>query len=141
MNSRLTDMDINVAVRRVLVRHWIDLGRISVRTTRGVVWLSGSLLRIKNAGSELGNEEMLSIFQEMKNVHGVRRLHPQVLNWQGDIETITADVSVKQKGPVNTYEAKMTSMSLREWMEANKAEPQKAPAEEAKPSPAATDVT
>jgi hypothetical protein len=33
----MIDLDINRGVRRVLVKHWIDLGRISVRTTRGRV--------------------------------------------------------------------------------------------------------
>src|ERR1043166_3634425 len=107
--NRLSDMDINVAVRRVLVRHWIDLGRVSVRTTRSVVWMSGALIRVKNGGGELTNEEMLGIFQEIKSINGVRRTHLKLINWDGGSEIGSGDASVPQSGPVNTYEAKVNS--------------------------------
>ena len=117
--NRLSDMDINVAVRRVLVRHWVDLGRISVRTTRSVVWLSGAMVRVKNGGGELHNEEMLGIFQEIKNVHDVRRVHLKLINWGGAEEIGSDAASVTQKGPVNVYEAKVNpSLSLEDVINA-----------------------
>lgn len=117
--NRLSDMDLNVAVRRVLVRHWIDLGRVSVRTTRAVVCLSGALVRMKNGGDELSNEGMLGIFQEIKNLHGVRRMHLKLINWGGGTEVGSTEESVAQSGPVNVYEAKVNpSLTLEDVLNA-----------------------
>ena len=51
--DRKVDLDINCRVRRVLVRHWIDLGKISARTNRCVVTLSGSLMRLPHINAEI----------------------------------------------------------------------------------------
>jgi hypothetical protein len=79
--DRLSDLDINCRVRRVLVRHWIDLGRISVRTTCGVVRLSGSLVRLPNGGPALDPATVAGIVTEVRRIPDVRRTHASFDNW------------------------------------------------------------
>ena len=76
----LTDTDINAAVRRVLVQHWIDLGRLSIRTTRGVVYLSGSLSKLRDIGANLTTEEINAMMLGIERLAGVRRLQPDLTN-------------------------------------------------------------
>lgn len=79
--SRLPDLETNCAVRRVLVRHWIDLGKISLRTTNGVVSLSGELLRLSHGGNALTPASLLQITSELSGVPRVRRISVNFTNW------------------------------------------------------------
>jgi hypothetical protein len=81
--DRKVDLDINCRVRRILVRHWIDLGKITARTTRCVVTLSGSLLRLPhiNAAVDMATPEI--ILEEIRRIADVRRLQVNLDNWNG----------------------------------------------------------
>ena len=79
--NKISDLDINCAVRKVLVRHWIDLGRISLRSTRGVVSLSGEISRLSNAGNPLDTGLTLVIFSEIRRIPNVRRVNTNLYNW------------------------------------------------------------
>jgi hypothetical protein len=85
--DRLSDLDINCRVRRVLVRHWIDLGRISVKTTSGVVRLSGALVRLPSAGSPLSPASVAGIVTEVRRIQDVRRIQASFENWVESIGT------------------------------------------------------
>ena len=76
-----TDLHINCAVRKVMVRHWIDLGKLSMRTTRGVVRLSGELCRLSGATGHLNCALILTILSELKRVTHVRRVTADFTNW------------------------------------------------------------
>jgi hypothetical protein len=81
VGDKTSDLDINCRVRRVLVRHWIDLGKMSVRTTCGVVWLAGSLERLPNCGTELDATTVLGVLTEIKRTLNVRRIQVSFDNW------------------------------------------------------------
>lgn len=72
--DRVDDLKINSQVRKVLVRHSIDLAKISLRTTRGVVHLSGELRRLPNAAGRLDAGLILIILAEIRRVQNVRRV-------------------------------------------------------------------
>ena len=75
------DLHINCAVRKVMVRHWIDLGKLSMRTTRGVVRLSGALSRLPGAAGHLNCALIITILSEIKRVTHVRRVSADFTNW------------------------------------------------------------
>ncbi len=75
MKERL-DSEINAVVRRVLVRHHIDLEKISVRTTRGVVRLWGEMATQRRRDPELTEKQIELILAEVKTIEGVRRVVP-----------------------------------------------------------------
>jgi hypothetical protein len=79
--SKPSDIEINCAVRRVLVRHWIDIGKISLRTTQGVVWLSGTLCKLPRVSTELTSKMIVEILGEIRRSPAVRRVHPEFNNW------------------------------------------------------------
>jgi hypothetical protein len=81
--DRKTDLDINCRVRRVLVRHWIDLGKMSARTTRCVVTLSGSMMRLPHINAEVDPATPASILEEIRRLPDVRRLQINLDNWNG----------------------------------------------------------
>ena len=79
--DRVTDLQINCAVRRVLVHHWIDLGRLSVRTAKGVVSLTGRLQRLQHSQEELNAARFLVIATDIKRITHVRRVNMSFENW------------------------------------------------------------
>ena len=79
--DNLSDLATNCAVRKVLVRHWIDLGKISVRTSLGVVSLTGELQRISNSTGGLNASALSAIIFETKLIPTVRRVIVNVCNW------------------------------------------------------------
>jgi len=83
MNS-VSDLELNCSVRRIMVRHWIDLGKISVRSTRGVIWLTGDLVKLKNTGEQLTPDKVESLLTEVRQVRGVKRMHARLTNWDAD---------------------------------------------------------
>ena len=82
--DRKVDLDINCRVRRVLVRHWIDLGKMSARTTRAVVTLSGALMRLPHLNPEIDLATPGSILDEIRKIPDVRRLQINLDNWNGE---------------------------------------------------------
>jgi hypothetical protein len=81
VSDKTSDLDINCRVRRVLVRHWIDLGKLSTRTTGGVVWLTGSLERLPNSGARLDAPSVDGVLTEIRRTPDVRRLQARFENW------------------------------------------------------------
>jgi hypothetical protein len=79
--NRLFDLHVNCAVRRVLVRHWIDLGKISIRTMSGVSYLSGALCRLPKVTPALSGHQVAEILAEIERVPAVRRVQPNFTNW------------------------------------------------------------
>lgn len=78
---QLTDLDINCAVRRVLVRHWIDLGKLILRTTGGIVNLSGALEKICKSNEDLNPGLLIEITSELRRIPCVRRVNMGFTNW------------------------------------------------------------
>lgn len=76
----LSDTNINSAIRRLLVQHWIDLGALSIRTTRGVVTLSGALVKLRDSRAVIGQEELEGIRLAIQRCPGVRRLQLDLSN-------------------------------------------------------------
>ena len=76
-----SDLELNRAVRRVFVKHWVDLGRISVRSAKGNVLIRGRLMRIAGTKDELTTPITEHIFEEIQRIKGVRRLTVNLDNW------------------------------------------------------------
>jgi hypothetical protein len=75
------DLEINSAVRRVLVRHWIDLGRISIRTQNGRVTLHGILDKLPESDQPLAGTVVECLFDDIRRIHGVKRVLAEIQNW------------------------------------------------------------
>ena len=78
-----TDLAINRHVRRIMVKHWIDLGRMSIRTVRGVVVVYGRLQRIPGR-DELIPPTVESIFYDIRRIKEVKWVRPHLDNWSND---------------------------------------------------------
>ena len=75
------DLDINRDVRKVMVRHWIDLGKLSCRSTSGRLSVRGSLQRIAGVREELTAAIVEIIFSDLKKIRGVVHITPELENW------------------------------------------------------------
>jgi hypothetical protein len=76
-----SDLAVNRSVRRILVKHWIDLGRVAVRSNKGRVVIRGWLQRIEGATSELTPAVVTAMMDEIKRLRDVSRLVGRFDNW------------------------------------------------------------
>ena len=78
---RQDDIEINRAIRRIFVRHWIDLGRLSIHTTGGNIFIHGSLSRIEGFKDELTSAIVNAIFADVRHIRNIRHLKVELDNW------------------------------------------------------------
>lgn len=79
----VSDLEVNRNVRRVLVRHRIDLGWLTLATTRGTVRLGGSMRRVPGT-PELTPPILDGLFREIRHAPGVHRADVDLQNWSHD---------------------------------------------------------
>ena len=79
--TAVSDLDVNRQIRRVLVKHWLDLGRLSIRTSSGHVTIRGFLRRIPGSQGELTANIVESIFAEINRIKDVGRCTVDLTNW------------------------------------------------------------
>ena len=76
-----SDLDINCDIRRVLVRHWIDLGKIFFRSTSGRVSMRGSLQRIAGVREEITSAVIDGMLGDLNRIGGVVNVYAEFDNW------------------------------------------------------------
>ena len=83
MNSApLPRTEIYRKVRVVLVRHMIDIGRLSIQISTSHLHLRGSLCRLPGVTVLLNPEIVRSIFSELGRIQGIRRVGGDFDNWR-----------------------------------------------------------
>ena len=119
--KKLSDLEINCAVRKVLVRHWIDLGKISVRTSAGVLTLSGTLDKLPNVDTPLTSPAVGEMITEIRRVSSVRRVQPVLSNWT-EADGMWKPIALKSAG-ISPETSKLSSFAphdlSEEWIEVN----------------------
>ena len=75
------DLEINRDARKVLVRHWIDLGKLSCRSVSGRLSIRGSLQRISGVPVELTSALVETIFNDLRKIRGVVNITSELDNW------------------------------------------------------------
>ena len=73
-------MEVYRSVRAILVRNYIDLGRLVIQISTGTVLLRGTLQRLMGA-APLSPEAIQGMIQEIKRLRGVRRVITDFDNW------------------------------------------------------------
>jgi hypothetical protein len=86
----VTDNDINCAVRRILVQHWLDLGQITIRTTRGVVCIHGTVAKVRDPQAHVTWDQIAAIGGMIQRLHGVRRVQLDLSNPVSHVPPTTA---------------------------------------------------
>jgi hypothetical protein len=76
------DKLINVAVRRILASLWVDITLVQVRTTSGVVYVSGLLKRMTASHQEISDTVLREMDIRLRKISGVRDVKYQLLNWE-----------------------------------------------------------
>lgn len=76
-----SNLEVTKEVRRVLVMHWIDLGRLSVHTLKDSVHIRGSLAKLPGADSPLTSASVDVIYKKIRTAVKERRLHMEFDNW------------------------------------------------------------
>ena len=78
---RQDDLETNRSIRGIFVKHWIDLGRVSIQTTNGNSFIHGSLRRIEGFKDELTSAIVNAIFSDIKHIRNIRHLRVVLDNW------------------------------------------------------------
>ena len=82
--AEATDLNINRRVRSIMVKHWVDLGRISVRSNDGVVTVRGTLQKIAGTRDDMVPATLDAIFSDIKRLRDVSRTRVYLDNWIND---------------------------------------------------------
>ena len=78
------DLKINREVRKVLVKHWLDLGRMSIRTAQGKLMMRGFMERIRGVKEDLTPVIVNDIFNRIKRINGITRMTIDIDNWKNE---------------------------------------------------------
>ena len=76
-----TDIELSRAIKRLMVRHWIDTTDLSIRTTRGRVLITGSLRKLSEGPGELSSAVIAQLFLEIRHLRGVTNVRARFTNW------------------------------------------------------------
>jgi hypothetical protein len=71
----------NVAVRRILTSIWVDITKVHVRTTDGVIYLGGHLQRMTASHQELSETTLREMDSRLRKIATVRDVKYQLDNW------------------------------------------------------------
>lgn len=82
--SPINRAEIYRQVRVILVRHLIDLGRLTVLISLDSLQIKGSMERLPGVKAALTTEIVTVIFMEMRRIPGVRRVQTKLDNWLQD---------------------------------------------------------
>ena len=69
-------------VRTVLVRHLIDVGRLTIQISMNHLHLQGTLRRLSGVTAVLTSQNIHAIFSELRLIRGVRRVNGEFDNWR-----------------------------------------------------------
>ena len=75
------DLKTNRDVRKILVKHWLDLGRLSIRTAMGRLTIRGKLERIRGVQEDLAPAIVNDMFSRIKRIRNVARMTIDLENW------------------------------------------------------------
>jgi hypothetical protein len=78
-----TRLEIQAAIRRMLVAHWIDVGKINVQVTSGTALLRGQLLRVQD-GEPITPLAIEELEHKLSRVNGVKHVRWRLENWVQD---------------------------------------------------------
>ncbi len=65
----------------VLVRHFVDIGRLSIQVSAHQIRLVGSLDRLPGVENEMTADTITTIFSELRRLPGVTRVQAEFDNW------------------------------------------------------------
>jgi hypothetical protein len=82
-----TDFRINAAIRRILVRHWLDLRCVDYHTVNCVITIQGRFKKLKEAiqdtkkGDDIEPTVMAAIEYELLKIPNVKRVNMKIVGW------------------------------------------------------------
>jgi len=75
------DLKNNQSIRKVLVRHWIDLGRVGIYSAGGRVTVRGTMQLLRGVKHQLDSQLMDNIFREINRIKEIRNVVVDLDNW------------------------------------------------------------
>ncbi len=81
-SAKPNKFEINRKFRSILVRHWIDLGRLSTIVLTNAIHVRGTLQRLPGSPGKLTSPIVQSMFDEIGRIKGIRTVHADLDNWR-----------------------------------------------------------
>lgn len=77
------DVKINSLARKIIVKNWLDVSRLRVRTVRGVIHVQGRIYKIAGPPNEREGSEssMIKLDEELHGIARARGVTYQLENW------------------------------------------------------------
>ncbi len=83
--AEMNDKDIASAVRKVLVKNWVNVSQVRLRVTSGLLTLTGTINKVYGAeGGDVDPSFLSAIDNALQGVKGLRRVRFQFSNWTKD---------------------------------------------------------
>jgi hypothetical protein len=81
-----SDVDVTSSVRKVLVKNWVDVAKVRIRVTGGLLTLSGTVAKAHGGtGDDLVDVNFLTTLDHaLQHVKGLRRVRYNFANWSKD---------------------------------------------------------
>ena len=69
--------------RKIVVKNWIDISRLRIRTVRGVIQVQGRIAKLTGSADEREGDEsgMRKLDEDLHAISGVRGVNYQLENW------------------------------------------------------------
>ena len=78
------DLQTNRKVRSIFVKHWIDLGRLTVRTVSGRCHIRGRLMKLPGLPEDMAPSTVDLMLREVKRICGRGNVRAELENWTND---------------------------------------------------------
>jgi hypothetical protein len=83
--AEFSDKDIAAAVRKLLVKNWVDVSKVRMRVTSGLLTLTGTIEKVYGAeGGPVDPKFLSAVDHALQGVKGLRRVRFQFTNWTKD---------------------------------------------------------
>jgi hypothetical protein len=113
---QLNRMEVFRQVRVVLVRHLIDIGRLSIQLSMSLLRLHGSLCRLPGVTTPLTADVVKSIFSELGRIQGLRRVDGEFDNWRqvDSLGTVWEPVAGKKTGTATLRTSTVSVLNIKD---------------------------
>ena len=76
--------DVYRHARALLVKHWIDIGRITIVFSDGTLQINGTFVRLPGVTSQLTPAVVDNMIRDLQRIQGIDRVEASFDNWTQD---------------------------------------------------------
>ncbi len=80
----MADVDLHAAVRRVLVKNWLDMGKVKIQIAGGTIILRGTVTKGREGDTPVDGLFIEELETQIRGVKGVKFVRWMIEGWKYD---------------------------------------------------------